>query len=459
MISAREKGLFQLLVSMQIMAILASYCIVFVIILWFIYNQNPSLHAYSKYAIVAMVAMILEATFRPGALRPTPGRIKRLAAAISRRQWVWMLASMTALLVFSKDQRISRTFLATFALIALFTLYLTNRYFIIFVGSLGFKHAQRWRLRTLVLGPRTWCESVIPEIDDLSSMLEVRRVRWTDQDRDIETDYAELIREEPIDLLVMPPRHLPDATVMDLLRQGDRMGFRCWMPLELTRAFGRRFDLQRAGRLDMLTPPVEPLENTSNQLTKRAFDIIISLMVVVSVLPFLCLIVSLIHRFYSPGPLFFKQDRVGKNGVTFKVIKFRTLHPQNENEARQVSKGDSRVFKGGRFLRKSSLDELPQFINVLFGDMSVVGPRPHMEKHDEEFREIFERYGFRRYVKPGVTGLAQIRGYRGEIRRPKDLRHRARLDNFYITHWDFGMDFRIVAMTGLIILKPPKTAY
>ena len=458
MISAREKGLFQLLVGLQIAIILILYATCVVGILGVLYGGDVSVHAYSKYAIVIMVAMVLEATFRPGALRLTPGRVRRLAAAVSRRQWVWTLASLTVLLVFSKDQRISRGFLAAFSVFSLIVLYLTNRYLIRFMGSLGLKHLRQWRLRTIVLGPKAWCESVLPEIKDLKSMLELRRVEWTD-DGPEDADYSKLVEQEPIDLLVIPARHLPNATVISLLRQGDRLGFRCWLPLELTRTFGRRFDLQRAGYLDVLTPPVEPLENTSNQFIKRLFDMAFSSLVVVTVLPPISVMVWLIHRIYSPGPLFFRQDRVGKNGMTFKVLKFRSLHVENKNEAKQVTAGDSRIFKGGRFLRKSSLDEIPQFLNVLIGDMSVVGPRPHMEVHDLEFRQIFERYGVRRYVKPGVTGLAQVKGYRGEVRRSKDLRHRARLDNFYVTHWDLGLDCRIVMMTALTMIKPPKTAY
>lgn len=147
------------------------------------------------------------------------------------------------------------------------------------------------------------------------------------------------------------------------------------------------------------------------------------------------------------------------NGQPFKVFKFRTLNVENGNEAKQVTKTDDRIFKGGRFLRRSSLDELPQFFNVLLGDMSVVGPRPHMESHDLEFREFFERYGVRRYVKPGVTGLAQVKGYRGEVRHSRDLRNRARLDSFYVTHWDMLMDLKIVASTAASVVNPPRTAY
>jgi lipopolysaccharide/colanic/teichoic acid biosynthesis glycosyltransferase len=459
MISAREKGFFQLLQAAQVALITALFWGCFFVIFRGDDLGSAFAQTYLKYWLVVVVAMVLEALSRPSSLRPVPGRMRRMAPAVSRRQWIWILASLTGLLVFSQDLRISRTFLAVFAVISLVFLYLSNRFLIRWLANLCSGRLTELRLRTLVLGPGHWCESIIPEIKTIHSLISVSRVEVTDKTERSAREYADLVAENPIDLLIMPPRHLPDATVIGLLREGDRLGFRCWLPVELTRTYGRRFELQKVGGLDVLTPPVEPLENTSNQLIKRLFDIVFSSFVVVTLLPGLCLLVWLIHRRFSPGQLLFKQSRVGKNGVAFEVYKFRTMHPYNPNEAQQATKGDLRIFKGGNFLRKTSIDEMPQFLNVLIGNMSVVGPRPHMEKHDEEFREIFERYGLRRYVKPGVTGLAQVKGFRGEICRPQDLRNRARLDNFYVTHWEVAMDLGIVAMTGISMIKPPKSAY
>jgi exopolysaccharide biosynthesis polyprenyl glycosylphosphotransferase len=459
MISAREKGFFQILVSLQMAIITMVYWVCFVAVFLVLTRNIPDFLPYAKYWLVALVTMAFEALTRPPSLRPTPGRMRHIALSVSRRQWVWMLASMTILQVFSRDLAISRLFLGVFAGVALFALFASNRFLIRWFSTFCAAQFSRLRLRTLILGPEHWCKSIIPEIKTIHSMLEILRVEATDHQERSPADYAALVAEQPIDLLIMPPRHLPDATVIDLLRHGDKLGFRCWLPIELTRTYGRRFELQKVGCLDVLSPPVEPLENTSNQFIKRLFDIVFASLVAVTLLPVLCLVVSVIHRLYSPGPLLFKQNRVGRNGLPFQVYKFRSMHVKNPDETQQATKGDIRVFKGGSFLRKSSIDEMPQFLNVLMGDMSVVGPRPHMEQHDFEFREIFERYGVRRYVKPGVTGLAQVKGFRGEICRPQDLRNRARLDNFYVTHWDVAMDLGIVAMTGISMIKPPKTAY
>jgi len=458
MITARERGLFQLLVSLQITAVLALYAVAFGVFVFFP-GANVPVQAYAKYGIVVLLAMILESVSRPPALRPALGRMRWLASAVSRRQWVWILVSLTAMLVFSRDLRISRMFLAVFGLMSLGILHLTNRYLLRWLGNLGLHYMRHWRLRTFILGPREWCESIMPEVHQLHSLLEIRNVGWTDQEAVTEKDYLGMVAKEPIDLLVMPARHLPDKSVIELMRQGDKLGYRCWMPIELSRRYGRRFDLQKVGCLDILTPPVEPLANTWNQLLKRSFDVIFALPLVLTVVPLFSIFVWCLHRKYSRGPLFFKQDRVGQNGEVFKVFKFRTLNVENGDESKQVTKGDSRIFTGGGMLRRLSIDEIPQFINVLLGDMSVVGPRPHMEEHDFQFREIFERYGVRRYVKPGVTGLAQIKGFRGEVNRPRDLRHRARLDNFYVSHWDLFLDLRIVLMTAVTMVVPPKTAY
>ncbi|MFD2256098.1 sugar transferase [Luteolibacter algae] len=458
MISSRERGFFQILVGLQVGLISTIYWGWYVILFYGVHGSPASFQSYVKYSIVIVMALIIEAVSRPTALRLSPGRVRKVAFPVARRQSIWIVASVMTLLVLSKDLAMSRIFFGGLILLSFTALFLTNRFIIRWAMNFDSKWFSKWKLRTMVLGPKEWCDSVIPDLILNKGMLDLKRVVWTDDENESK-DYTKLVAEQPIDMLVMPPRHLPDKTVISLLRAGDKLGYRCWLPLELTRRYGRRFDLQKTGRLDVLSPPAEPLENVSNQVIKRCADIVFSLVMICTVIPPLCLLVWAIHRKYSPGPLFFKQDRVGKNGETFKVYKFRTLHVANGDETQQVTKSDNRIFKGGGMLRKTSIDEMPQFFNVLLGDMSVVGPRPHMEQHDEVFREIFERYGVRRYVKPGVTGLAQVKGYRGEVNRPLDLRNRARLDNFYVSHWDLSMDLKIVMMTGLSMVKPPKTAY
>lgn len=202
-----------------------------------------------------------------------------------------------------------------------------------------------------------------------------------------------------------------------------------------------------------------PLEDVSNRFLKRLFDILISLLVIIFIMSWLTPLLALIIKLESKGPVFFTQLRSGKNNRAFKCIKFRSLRMHPDQEAKQVTKNDSRVTRIGRFLRKSNLDEFPQFFNVLMGNMSVVGPRPHMLKHTVEFDGLHHEYMVRHFVKPGVTGLAQVNGYRGEIRNPDLLRKRVEYDIQYLENWSLGEDLRIILATIFVSLRGDENAY
>ncbi|MFA6962076.1 MAG: exopolysaccharide biosynthesis polyprenyl glycosylphosphotransferase [Opitutaceae bacterium] len=216
--------------------------------------------------------------------------------------------------------------------------------------------------------------------------------------------------------------------------------------------------VQEGGR-HFLALQDEPLEDPVNQTVKRAFDIAISLPVVVFILPPLCAWVWLMQRIQAPGPMFFVKPRGGHNRNEFNMLKFRSMYARDHDINKQATAGDNRIYPFGKFLRKSSLDEFPQFINVLRGDMSVVGPRPHLPQHDIEFSLISKAYRVRSMVKPGITGLAQVSGFRGEITDPEKLHRRVYWDLFYVTHWSMGMDVQIVMRTGLQVFFPPPAAY
>jgi exopolysaccharide biosynthesis polyprenyl glycosylphosphotransferase len=206
----------------------------------------------------------------------------------------------------------------------------------------------------------------------------------------------------------------------------------------------------------------EPLENLLNRVIKRIFDLVVSIPVVFLVLPVLVPLVWVGHRQQSEGPLFFKQRRRGFNRAEFVLLKFRTMHLESGRaieESKQATKGDVRIFPFGQWLRRTSLDEFPQFINVLRGDMSCVGPRPHLPEHDALFHQYVDVYPLRHFAKPGITGLAQSLGYRGEITDVEVLRRRVRYDLDYINNWTLGLDIQIMFRTIGQVLNPPKTAY
>lgn len=201
-----------------------------------------------------------------------------------------------------------------------------------------------------------------------------------------------------------------------------------------------------------------PLDYLRNQFIKRVFDICFSLIVLLFLVPIVYPIISLFIYFDSGFPLLYKQKRNGLYGREFLCLKFRTMKPNKDNDIKATVRGDSRVTKIGRILRKTSLDELPQFINVLKGEMSIVGPRPHMISQDEHYAKVINKYTLRHYVKPGITGLAQVKGYRGEINTDRDMELRIMTDIFYVKNWSFYMDLIIISKTVFKMFIGDKNA-
>jgi len=200
-----------------------------------------------------------------------------------------------------------------------------------------------------------------------------------------------------------------------------------------------------------------PLDDSINTFAKRAFDVLLSLFVLVGILSWLTPLIALLIQIESKGPVFFKQLRNGLDYSEFYCFKYRSMKPSTS--ANQVTRGDTRITRVGKFIRRTSIDELPQFINVLKGDMSVVGPRPHMVKHNEEFAKKVDKFMVRHLVKPGITGLAQVSGFRGEIETNKDIVNRVKYDIFYIENWSLLLDIKIIVLTALNAIKGEEKAY
>lgn len=202
-----------------------------------------------------------------------------------------------------------------------------------------------------------------------------------------------------------------------------------------------------------------PLDNAFNRVFKRVFDVIFSFFVTVFILSWLIPLVGLLIKIESKGPIFFIQERNGENNKVFKCIKFRSMTPNDYADTHQAVKNDPRVTKIGAFLRMTSLDEMPQFLNVLIGDMSIVGPRPHTLPMNKVFKMQIEKYNSRHKIRPGITGLAQVKGYRGEIEKPHQIRSRVRLDYFYIQNWSILLDLKICILTVFELISNREKAY
>jgi len=201
-----------------------------------------------------------------------------------------------------------------------------------------------------------------------------------------------------------------------------------------------------------------PLEETLNSLLKRMFDIIFSLSIICFILSWLIPILGLIIKLESKGPIFFRQNRPGIKEKGFGCYKFRSMGVNSRSED-SATRNDPRVTKVGKFIRRTSIDELPQFFNVLFGSMSVVGPRPHLWKQNEMYGTKISKYMVRYFVKPGITGLAQVRGYRGEIETKQDIVNRTKYDIFYIENWSLLMDINIILQTVINVFEGEEKAY
>ena len=220
-----------------------------------------------------------------------------------------------------------------------------------------------------------------------------------------------------------------------------------------------RMHFEMIGSVPILSIRKEPLGKIENRLIKRIFDVIFSLLFLCTLFPIIFLIVGVTIKITSSGPIFFRQKRNGLNNKEFWRYKFRSMKVNKESDTLQATLNDPRKTKFGDFMRRTNIDELPQFINVLLGDMSIVGPRPHMLKHTEEYSKIINKYMVRHFIKPGITGWAQVTGFRGETRELEDMEGRVKADIWYMEHWSFLLDLYIMYKTVANVLHKDKQAY
>ncbi|HIZ00843.1 MAG TPA: undecaprenyl-phosphate glucose phosphotransferase [Candidatus Bacteroides merdipullorum] len=223
--------------------------------------------------------------------------------------------------------------------------------------------------------------------------------------------------------------------------------------------FQNQMYLERIGMVPYLTLRREPLSRLGNQVLKRSFDIAFSLLFLCTLFPAIWLVVAVVTKSTMPGPVFFRQKRNGLDDKEFYCYKFRSMRVNTEADNVQATRDDPRVTRWGHFLRRSNLDETPQFFNVLRGDMSIVGPRPHMLKHTEEYSKLINKYMVRHYVKPGITGWSQVSGFRGETKALGDMENRIRNDIWYIEHWSFMLDLYIIYKTLANAIRGEENAY
>lgn len=270
---------------------------------------------------------------------------------------------------------------------------------------------------------------------------------------------GDFVRKNTVDQIYYTLGEGEEESFKEVVGVADDTGAQFFFVPKVKASLGRGFELHSIGAMPVLAGRRNPLKSTFNSGVKRAFDIVFSSVFLICVYPFVYIPVALTIKATSPGPVYFRQKRTGYKGRSFNCLKFRTMHVNNNSDSCQATIDDPRKTRFGDFLRKTSIDELPQFINVLRGDMSVVGPRPHMLKHTEEYSKLVNRYMVRHVVRPGITGWAQVNGYRGPTDRLWKMERRVEYDVWYIENWTFLLDLKIIARTVLNMFFRDKNAF
>jgi len=431
---------------------------------WIQFNLEVNWGLYLVGVVVAMAWIqhsLLGAGDRLGVL--TWREALRLAA----QQVVRLMAVLFTLTFVTKDVGISRAFLGGFLVVAAGLLFVANFYLARMLANAFFR---RQRLRTVIVASvgearllQAWLASrghlgidaighVTPKAVAVSG-----EAGWLG----VMQDLPEIVAQHGADQVVFAQTEFTAASIADIVSTVERAHCRVRFFVNLQAVFGERpGQIEHNEHYAFAAATQEPLENPFNRVLKRLLDIAVALPVVALVLPPLALVVWFMQRLQSPGPVFYGQMRSGLNREHFYIFKFRTMHLGDPAQAgRQAGVNDARVFRFGRFLRRTSLDEIPQFLNVILGSMSVSGPRPHLLEHDEQFARLERTYFKRHFVKPGITGLTQSRGFRGELVVSSDLANRVHYDELYVANWSLGLDLRILVDTIRQVVLPPRSAY
>jgi len=272
-------------------------------------------------------------------------------------------------------------------------------------------------------------------------------------------EVEDFVLENNIDEIYCTLPNSQDEKIIRMLNFAEKHMIRFYIVPEFSRYVKKRLDLDIIESIPIMAVRSEPLQSIHNQIIKRIFDVIFSFFFLIILFPIFYIVFGILIKLSSSGSVIFKQKRTGIYGKSFDCYKFRSMKQNEDADEKQAEKDDPRITKIGQFLRRSNLDEIPQFYNVLRGDMSVIGPRPHMLKHTELYSSFIDKYMVRHLIKPGITGWAQVNGYRGETKTTEQMEGRVRYDVWYLENWSFILDMKILIITILNMFKGEKNAY
>lgn len=452
----RFQGLAQIAIAQLVLALLAS--------VWFGFWRDMQLVPRS----LGIFAFILLVGLHLGQQRRSANSLHANLVTVHMfvsRQVVFVLFLLTVTYALVPLHSVSILFLIVFGVLLYAVFMITYRPIKNVIGRLVVKKIQD---QTLVVGPPETNEKMRKLIqasirfDFLvdcyeSSLLCEERANGDSQDVFF-SDLTEIIKRKAYGQIVLS--RIPKCSVISsrMVQFCNQNSVRLFIVSDLHEKFGHSLHLLSSNGLQLICLREEPLSDPFNRILKRAFDIGVASCALLVLLP-ISVVVAIAQRVQSPGPLLFVQRRAGLRNHEFDIWKFRSMHVINDFPSEQASRRDKRVFPFGRFMRRFSIDEFPQFINVLKGEMSVVGPRPHMLEHNREFQRYLSSYNVRTFVKPGITGLAQVRGYRGETRAFGQIEKRVQSDVFYLENWTFSLDVLIVLRTVAQLMVPSRNAF
>ncbi|RED48928.1 undecaprenyl-phosphate glucose phosphotransferase [Seonamhaeicola aphaedonensis] len=408
---------------------------IYISVLWFVlsfYNKFYEVHRFTR--IIQVVALLL-------------------------KQIILFSVITYAYIGFFKQPNISRLNMGNYIL-TVFTL-LTFFKFLVYFFLNRYRSILGGNLRNIiVIGDNKNTRQLIKTFDRRSDFGYVFKSKFDVKDRNfsLEACYGYII-ENDIDEIYFSVAELSNKQINNLIDFADNNLRELKFIPDNKDIFSKKLKYQYYEYIPILSLRNIPLQEPINKFVKRSFDILLSSFVIVFILSWLTPILAILIKLESKGPVFFKQSRNGFNYEEFDCYKFRSMTPNKNAHLHQATKGDARITKIGSFIRKTSIDELPQFFNVLFGNMSVVGPRPHMVTHTNKYAQSVDKFMVRHFVKPGITGLAQVSGYRGEIEKDKDIINRVKYDIFYVENWSILLDLKVIIQTLLNAVKGEEKAY
>ncbi len=384
----------------------------------------------------------------------------------SMRVYILWLAVTMMYLFFFRQNQLSRIFIISVILLS-GTFLLLNRFIYLLLRHY-FRHGEHLSKKVIILGYNDMAKKLATYLEEES--LNTQIMGFCEEENNVHELSTYPILSNIGDALAVSKRMdineiystiapEQDKVIYELIKQADQECIRFRLIPDLSLFIRQPVHINYLRDMPVLSMRSEPLDDVSSRGRKRFFDLVVSFMVIVFILSWLIPLLGLIIWLESKGPIFFAQQRTGRDNKTFNCLKFRSMKVNNEANTKQAQRNDDRLTRIGKFMRRTSLDEFPQFINVFKGEMSIVGPRPHMLRHTEDYSKIMGQYMVRQFLKPGVTGWAQVHGYRGEIKDDEQLRKRIEHDIWYMENWSIWLDMRIMFLTVYRTVKGDENAF